>query len=747
MPTFPRWSAGFAVSLTAAVLGVPVSLPAAPEPVIGLRQEADDVVTPLKARKLRDAQTQARLDAVSHYMTGRLLQSRGKLKLAYAEFQKAVDVDPQSVEIYRDLVPLAFQLEEFQSAIKYASRAVELDPENVELLQQLATSLAEQQRIPDAIRYLEQAAASSTLDKRSPQYVLLVRNLGILYLATGQNDKAADQYAALLEALKSPAEYGLDLRIRTALLNDKRTSLETTGQVLLTAGRAELAGEAFELAKTAGKISAGNYSFFRSKVLLLTDRAEAALAELQPYFDAQRQSRGRDAYQLLADILQKLNRSDELLGRLDAMAKDDPRNNTLQYFFAERLAAAGELERARGIYEEVLKDSTDTVGYMGLAEVLRKLDRPRELLDVLAKAVGRASPESLEKLGAELETVSRDEKMVDQLIEIGRQDAKADPSDLSFEKCFLLAKLAGELKKYEAASEFYTLAVPLARQKLPLIYSDWGQMHYDARQYAEAARVYRAAVDKPELADRRADFLYFLSQSLELSGDTEGALAAVADALREVPDSPLLLMQEAWIYSHSHRFDEAVLRFEKVIERFPDQAKIVRRCQSNLSNIYVLKGEIRKGEEILERIFAEDPEEPGINNDLGYLYADQGKNLEQAEKMIRKAIAAEPKNAAYLDSLGWVLFKLGKYDEARGPLEEAIEQSTGSGDATLYDHLGDCYQQLKLIDKAVEAWRTALEQAEAEKHPELKVVERLKQKLKEHAPADGKPKPAVPGSP
>ena len=59
-----------------------------------------------------------------------------------------------------------------------------------------------------------------------------------------------------------------------------------------------------------------------------------------------------------------------------------------------------------------------------------------------------------------------------------------------------------------------------------------------------------------------------------------------------------------------------------------------------------------------------------MNNDLGYLYAEQGKNLEKAEAMIRKAVADEPENSAYLDSLGWVLFKRGKAKEAIDPARE-----------------------------------------------------------------------------
>src|SRR5690606_13414244 len=121
-------------------------------------------------------------------------------------------------------------------------------------------------------------------------------------------------------------------------------------------------------------------------------------------------------------------------------------------------------------------------------------------------------------------------------------------------------------------------------------------------------------------------------------------------------------------YYHSRQFDEAIKRFEQLIESHPEATDLVRRCQFSLSAIYVQQGNIPKGEKVLEDVFAESPEDPSVNNDLGYLYADQGKKLDQAEKMIRKAVAAEPDNAAYLDSLGWVLFKQGKFKESIEPL-------------------------------------------------------------------------------
>ena len=130
---------------------------------------------------------------------------------------------------------------------------------------------------------------------------------------------------------------------------------------------------------------------------------------------------------------------------------------------------------------------------------------------------------------------------------------------------------------------------------------------------------------------------------------------------------------------------------------------------------------------------------------MGYLWAEQGKNLERAEKMIRKALKAEPDNPAYLDSLGWVLFKLDRIEEAIPPLEQATQNSFG-GDATLWDHLGDVLLKAMQTEKAIEAWQTALEHSEEENSPDLQLNERIKEKLKQHG-AQSRPKPADKGSP
>lgn len=94
-------------------------------------------------------------------------------------------------------------------------------------------------------------------------------------------------------------------------------------------------------------------------------------------------------------------------------------------------------------------------------------------------------------------------------------------------------------------------------------------------------------------------------------------------------------------------------------------------------------------------------------NYLGYMWAERGENLDEAQTLIERALKEEPKNAAYLDSMAWVLFKKNKPAEALPYMKKAIEL-TKEPDATLQDHLGDILAALKRMDEARDAWEKAL---------------------------------------
>jgi len=95
-------------------------------------------------------------------------------------------------------------------------------------------------------------------------------------------------------------------------------------------------------------------------------------------------------------------------------------------------------------------------------------------------------------------------------------------------------------------------------------------------------------------------------------------------------------------------------------------------------------------------------------NYLGYMWAEQGTNLKEARALIEKALKLDPKNAAYLDSLGWVLYKMNQPREALRYVIRSVE-NTPEPDAVLFDHLGDIHAALEHYEQARQAWKKSLD--------------------------------------
>ena len=109
---------------------------------------------------------------------------------------------------------------------------------------------------------------------------------------------------------------------------------------------------------------------------------------------------------------------------------------------------------------------------------------------------------------------------------------------------------------------------------------------------------------------------------------------------------------------------------------------------------------------VFEEIIARSPKHAQSLNYLGYMLADRGERLEYAKELIEKALVLSPDNAAYIDSYGWVLFQMGKINEAMSHLKKAAELGK---DPEIFDHLGDTYHALGDSVNALIWWQKALE--------------------------------------
>jgi tetratricopeptide (TPR) repeat protein len=106
------------------------------------------------------------------------------------------------------------------------------------------------------------------------------------------------------------------------------------------------------------------------------------------------------------------------------------------------------------------------------------------------------------------------------------------------------------------------------------------------------------------------------------------------------------------------------------------------------------------------------------------MWADRGENLEKAHELLEKAVGREPRNGAYLDSLGWVYFRLGKLEAAQMSLTEAHRREPD--DPTIEEHLGDLSERQGNFARAVRHWERALALKPEE-------PEKVRQKLSRYA--------------
>jgi tetratricopeptide (TPR) repeat protein len=168
---------------------------------------------------------------------------------------------------------------------------------------------------------------------------------------------------------------------------------------------------------------------------------------------------------------------------------------------------------------------------------------------------------------------------------------------------------------------------------------------------------------------------------------------------------------------------------ERLPKEFPGP-EFARRIKLTQATVYSEARDYARAEKLLRIVLDADPNDATACNALGYHLADQNRHLEEAERLIRRAIdldraerqrgsssnnnddddeeaSGEQENAAYLDSLGWVLFRKGKYAEARTWIEKAVALPAGKDDPTTWDHLGDIYFRSGDVAKAQSAWKSA----------------------------------------
>ncbi|MCC7083580.1 MAG: tetratricopeptide repeat protein [Pirellulales bacterium] len=708
-------------------------------------QTLDDAIEPLAPKVARTEEDEDKLTAAALFSAGRTLEQRQKLPAALRRYQRALRYAPDAKPILREMLPLAFSLERRDVVLRFLT--AHLDETGISdplLLRAAAEYLAEEGNWSAALKLYRQVELLLAGDKPSPAQVLVQLELGRLNFLRGNYAESAAAYQQVLDALSDPKKFGLDPKTQRALAGDDGELFELMGSVFLEAKRPEQALQAFTMLDQRDPDGARR-SFNAARVKLVTGNPQAALDELQKFFDAKQPPETTTPYEVLAEALKELNQSDQLVSRLEVLRKSQPESASLAFYLGEEYRQASRWQDAAALFEAAIAARPTADAYQSLSQVYCHTGDAAAMLKLLVSVAEKTG--SLSALGGESIALIKNEKLLAKVLAVAiEQHREAQANDAAALR--VAALLASEAKRWDDAERLMNLAIQADPSATAGLLIAWGIDLFVAEKYDRAAAVFQRGIDEIAVKDEIAACSFYLAGALEMEGQSDEALAAAQRAAKQKPDDPMFASRPAWILYHAKRYDDAELAYQTFLEKFnddfstPGAREMVQQANLVLSNLSVLRGDQSQGVEYLEQVLDEFPNDIGANNDLGYLWVDENRHLKRAHRMIQVAVANEPENAAYRDSLGWALFRLGRLAEALEELQKAVELEKANGkgpDPTVLDHLGDVYQKLGRIADARVSWKQSIEGYQREK--ETDKIKPVEQKLR----ASEKPPPSGDG--
>jgi len=694
-------------------------------PPLAPGNEFDDPITPLAPKRPRTEAESDHLHALALFAAGRMAEQKQELSAALRMYERALRFDPEALPILREIVPLAFNLDRHAEAVRYALLAANKEASDQVLLRRLGIYLTDEGNWEQALKLYEKADALAKAEKPKASSVSLWMEMGRLYYLTKKHEPAAARFSKVLGALEHPADYGIDEALRKALLGNGELTYQLIGESFLEVGKTDEAQAAFEKANSL-KPDEGLLASNLARIEFKLGRFDQALAKLQVYLDKHLAVQGMAPYELLAETLDRLGKKSELNERLEKAQAGDPDNVPLAYYLARQYASAEKFDKSEALLQGLLKSQgkrPPIEAYRALLDIGRRSRNAEKLLDVLSAAVER-SP-TLAPLGDEGKALLADGELTTSILAIGKKrlDAGSAGGDkLIYGQGVALGLLALEAKQFDTAKQFFDEAIQVEPKKAGELLLTWGMDLILANQYAAAAGVFQRGIDSAALPADSPAFDFYLAGALEMSGRTDAALQAARKAAEKQQDSARFAGRAPWIEYHAKRFADARRDYLEMIKKFDpmhEPAEIrdaLHDARLAMSNLEVQEKNMPAAEEWLEQVLDEFPDDPGALNDLGYLWAEQGKNLGRALTMLQKAVAAEPENKAYRDSLGWAFYRLGRHAEAVTELKLAADVKEPDG--VVLDHWGDALLKAGDAKQAVEVWERSLKALEKESDPE-----------------------------
>jgi tetratricopeptide (TPR) repeat protein len=270
------------------------------------------------------------------------------------------------------------------------------------------------------------------------------------------------------------------------------------------------------------------------------------------------------------------------------------------------------------------------------------------------------------------------------------------PDDVEMKK--KLGTLYFSQGEYEKAESLFTLYVQ-SNPDDPSVHFYLGQIATQKKEMEVAKKEFEKTIS---LEDSVSDGWINLALIYLYQDSIQKAISVYKEALEKVSNKTKIQYLLGSAYTRDRQFDSAIVVLQKASDKAPHDIHILFA----LGSAYEQKGEFDHAVAIFERLLQLDSTHAPTLNYFGYMLADKGIRLDESLSMIKMALESEPNNAAYLDSYGWVLFRLGRTKEAEIQIKKALE--IVGDDSIIHEHLGDIYNTLGEVKKAKKEWKEAL---------------------------------------
>ena len=623
-------------------------------------------------------------------------------------YQRAARYDPTATRVLVRVVNVAQRLDRYDVAARYAVLLSERDPKDEMSLLRALIYLSSTEQDERALALYEAAIAAGG-EQENEIWFELHKIAGGVYQRHERPASAAKVLAKVRRALAEPETFGLDKDTGGVNEETAQALYLIMSQVFLEAGQADDAMAALTLAEKHGTDDAF-VVYTEARILLKQEKFEAALEKLDAYFESNSQEAGQDVYRQLFRVLKAQGEEDQQISRLEELFAEHADNTSLGTFLAKQYSLAGRKEDSKRLYLKLMEDQPTVEGYRALAAIYREAGDVDQLLQLLGDLAMQTN--SLALLGDELAAILKSDPTRTALFAAARQ-LDGEPIKRTFGPYLAMGMLAVDAKQLDVAGEFYERIITSEHAARPSVLLAWGLDLLMAKQYAKANDVLQRGLDEKLFPGSTSVIYYYLSGALVMLDRFDEAIAAARKAVAENSDSPDSLSRLAWVLARAGQSEEAQGIYETLIAKYEsdfdsvEHRIVVRDSRLSLAQLHSQKEDVAPGAELLEQILDEYPEHVGAKNDLAYLWAEQDINLVLAETFSRDALAKEPDNAAYRDTLGWILFRLEKYDTAIAELRRAAELLE-EPDAVVLDHLGDALEKAGRKDEAVRRWKEAV---------------------------------------